>query len=112
MFARDPRDISRIYFYDPDDDVFLEIGYLDTSRGPISLWELRRANQKLMEEGRGAIDERRLFEKHFELMENAKQAAKKTKSARRQVQRSAIQQAGMRTQEKPISAGPADIEDP
>jgi putative transposase len=87
-FSRDPRDISRVYFLDPDDNEFREIPYLDTSRGPISLWELRRANQRLVEEGRRGINERLLFQKHLELLDQARIAVKKTKSARRQMQAS------------------------
>ncbi len=95
IFARDPRDISRIFFFDPEDGEYREIPYLDTSRGPISLWELRIANQKLISEGREDINERLLFEKHFELMEYAKKAYKKSTAARRQVQRSAKQRSSV-----------------
>jgi putative transposase len=86
-FARDPRDISRIYFLDPDDNEYREIPYLDSSRGPISIWELRKANEKLKEEGRRGINEHLLFEKHLELSEQARTNLKKTKAARRRLQK-------------------------
>ncbi len=85
-FARDPRDISRIYFLDPDDDEYREIPYLDTSRPPISIWELRDANRKLVEEGRREIDENLLFRKHLELKALAHGAVKQTKTVRRRLQ--------------------------
>ncbi len=85
-FARDPRDISRIYFLEPDENEYREIPYLDTSRGPISLWELRSANEKLKEEGRRGINEHLLFEKHCELLDRARSTMKKTKAARRKMQ--------------------------
>ena len=85
-FARDPRDISRVYFLDPEDTQYREIPYLDTSHGPISLWELRSANEKLRAEGRQGINEHLLFEKHFELLDQARSTVKKAKAARRKVQ--------------------------
>jgi putative transposase len=84
-FARDPRDISRVYFLDPDDNEYRDIPYLDTSRGPISLWELRAANEKLRAEGRRDINEQLLFEKHFELLDQARSVLKKSKAARRKL---------------------------
>ena len=107
MFARDPRDISRVFFFDPEDAEYVEIPYLNTSHGPISLWELRLANQRLMAEGRKDIDERLLFEKHLELLDNAHNSSKKTKAARRQVQRSAKQ----RLVEKTAPEAPSQIEE-
>jgi putative transposase len=71
---------------DPDDDEYREIPYLDTSRSPISIWELRDANRKLMEEGRREIDENLLFQKHLELRAHARGAVKQTKAVRRRLQ--------------------------
>lgn len=85
-FSRDPRDISRVYFVDPDDDEYREIPYLDTSRPPMSIWELRDANRKLVEEGRREIDENLLFQKHLELRTQARSAVKHTKAIRRRLQ--------------------------
>ena len=85
-FARDPRDISRVYFLDPEDNGYREIPYLDTSRAPMSIWELRDANKKLLAEGRLGIDENLLFQKHVELKEQARIAVKKTKAVRRRLQ--------------------------
>ena len=84
-FARDPRDISRVFFLDPDDNEYREIPYLDTSRGPMSLWELREANRKLRAEGRREIDENLLVQKHLELTEQERSAVKKTRAVRRRV---------------------------
>jgi putative transposase len=84
-FARDPRDISRIYFLDPDDNEYREIPYLDTSRPPISIWGLRDANKKLVAEGRREIDENLLFQKHLDLTAHARAAVKQTKAARRRL---------------------------
>ncbi|WP_433983195.1 Mu transposase C-terminal domain-containing protein [Tunturiibacter empetritectus] len=84
-FARDPRDISRVFFLNPEDNEYQEIPYLDTSRGPMSIWELREANRKLVTEGRRYIDENLLFHKHLELMEQARSAVKQTKAVKRRL---------------------------
>lgn len=85
-FARDPRDISRVFFLDPEDNEYREIPYLDTSRGPMSIWELREANRKLVAEGWQDIDENLLFQKHLELVQLARDAGKQTRAVRRRLQ--------------------------
>jgi putative transposase len=86
-FKRDPRDISVIYFYDSENKEYREIPYRDLSRGPASIWEIRAARRKLLEEGRRNIDESLLFEKANQMRELASQAAQKTNAARRAAQR-------------------------
>ena len=41
IVRRDPRDISLLYFFDPELQCYFEIPYRDRSRPPLSLWELR-----------------------------------------------------------------------
>lgn len=84
-FARDPRDISRVYFLDPDENEYREIPYLDTSHPAISIWELRDANKKLVAEGRREIDENLLFQKNLELRTQARSIARQTKAVRRRL---------------------------
>ena len=47
----DPRDLSRIYVRLPGEDRYVEAGYADTRRPPITLWELRRATTQLSQQG-------------------------------------------------------------
>lgn len=84
IFKRDPRDISQVYFYDPELEQYRAIPYRDTSRPAISLWELREARKKLEAEGRANIDEQLIFEAYEKLRAQEQEAVKETKRVRRQ----------------------------
>ena len=95
-FAFDPRDISRLFFFDPDARCYLEVPFRDTSKGPVSIWELRTARQRLSEEGKSHVDEAMIFDKVGELRRDMEQRARKSKKLRREKQR-VVQQAKNRT---------------
>ena len=86
MFRRDPRDISTIWFFDPEVMEYYPITYRDTSHPPISLWEMREM-QRQVKESRKAVDERAIFEAYERMREVEVEAHGKTKAARRAVQR-------------------------
>jgi putative transposase len=44
LIRRDPRDISVVYFFDPELNCYFEIPYRNTSRPALTLWELKRAH--------------------------------------------------------------------
>jgi putative transposase len=46
LIRRDPRDISVVYFFDPELNCYFEIPYRDTSRPALTLWELREARTR------------------------------------------------------------------
>jgi len=87
IVRRNPRDISVIYFYDPELNEYFEIPYRDTSRPAISLWELRKVKSKLKEEGLKNVDENKIFEAYDKIREIENKSIKKTKSIRRADQR-------------------------
>lgn len=87
MFRSDPRDISLLWFYDPELALYYPIPYRDTSHPPISLWELREARQYCKADGRRHIDERTIFEAYDEMQAIVEQAQAKTAMARRATQR-------------------------
>lgn len=87
MFRRDPRDISQVWFYDPELNRYFEISYRDTSHPAISIWELREAKKRLEEEGRSVVDEAAIFSAYDRMREIEETAVSKSKSARRAVQR-------------------------
>ncbi len=64
VVRRDPRDISLVYFLDPDLQQFFQIPYRETSRPPISVWELREARRRVKGERKRAVDESVVFEAH------------------------------------------------
>lgn len=86
-FRRDPRDISKLYFFDPDTKQYYVIPYRDISRPPISIWELRAAKVAARNDGVKDIDEAAIFRYAEQLRQIEEQAADKTKAARRKVQR-------------------------
>lgn len=81
-FKRDPRDISVVYFYDPELEEHFAIPYRDTSRPPMSIWEHREAVRRVREQGI-PVDEVQLFAAYEEMREIEAQAVKQTKAVRR-----------------------------
>jgi putative transposase len=87
IIRRDPRDISRVYFYDPELKQYFEIPYRHTAHPPISVWELRAARRRLKEEGQKAVNEELLFDAYHRLRVLETEAIHETKKARRAAQR-------------------------
>lgn len=87
LFRRDPRDVSVIYFWDPDTKTYREIPYAHRGRAPASLWEVRAAIREQIAKGRAAVDENSIFEGIDEMREIERKAAVDTKTARRNEQR-------------------------
>lgn len=87
IFKRDPRDISQIYFYDPELKQYSRIPYRDTSHPPISIWELREVRRQLEKEGRENVDESVIFEAYERMRAQEDASVRETKRARRANQR-------------------------
>ena len=101
---RDPRDISVIYFYDPELQASFAIPYRNTAYPAISLWELREVKRHLKEAGHQAVDEAQLFAAYHRLNAIEEAAGRETKAARSQ-RRSQIM---MTTEETGNVTGTAD----
>ncbi|MFA9459395.1 Mu transposase C-terminal domain-containing protein [Thiohalorhabdus sp. Cl-TMA] len=86
LFRRDPRDISTVYFLDPEEDRYFPIPYRDAGRPRMSLWELREARKRAQELW-GRADEDTIFEAYNQLRELEERAQKETRKARRKAQR-------------------------
>ena len=90
LVRRDPRDLSRVFVLDPQDDGYLEVPTRDLSRPAIALWEHRLARRRLRLRHRGEVDEAALFAAVEEMRATERDAARLTRSARRdRVRRSA-----------------------
>jgi putative transposase len=87
IVRRDPRDISRVYFYDPELKRYFEIPYRNTVHPPISVWELREVRRMLKEEGRKSVNEDLIFDAYNRLRVLEAEAVHETKKARRAAQR-------------------------
>lgn len=86
-FRRDPRDISQVYFHDPDTQQYFAIPYRDTGHPPVSIWEFRAARASAKEYGLDPDNEGVIFGLINRQREIEAQAAHKTKVARREEQR-------------------------
>ena len=82
----DPRDLSRVYLEAPDGKHW-PIRMRDLRHPAISLWEAREARKTLRAKGRGEIQERMIFDAVEAQRLILAEAAAKTKSARRDIQR-------------------------
>jgi putative transposase len=87
IVRRDPRDISRVYFYDPELKQYFEIPYRNTAYPLMSVWELREVRRRLKEEGQKAINEALIFDAYNRLRALEAAAVVETKKARRAAQR-------------------------
>lgn len=66
IFKRDPRDISLLYFYDPELNTYFEIPYRDTSKPSISIWEYNDVVRGL-HKNKIIIDEESIFNAYREM---------------------------------------------
>lgn len=96
IFARDPRDVSQIYFLDPKADRYTPIPYRDLSHPPVSASELREVTKALRAENKGEVDEHRIFNSIQRNRDRISASAESTKAARRQ--------AAARPKAKPVPA--------
>lgn len=83
VVRRDPRDLSRIFVLDPLDNAYLEVPYRMLSRPSITLWEHRLALRRLREQNRAKVDETSLFAAVDEMRAIERDAARLTRTARR-----------------------------
>jgi putative transposase len=116
IVRRDPRDISVIYFYDPELQEYFAIPYRNTAYPAISLWELREVKRHLREEGYQAVDEAQLFAAYNRLKTIEEAAVRETKAARRKGQRQRLHAAATRplapdTDTASVSPEPDDTEE-
>ncbi len=97
LFRRDPRDISRIYFWDPNQSAYFTIPYRNISHASISIWELREIKKRLKDEGRD-VDEDAIFSTYDRLRQNRERAEAETKRVRR-----------LREREKTLARNPKPV---
>ena len=86
IFRRDPRDISIIWFFDPDIQKYFRIPFANQSLPTMSIWEYRSA-QELIKKQRGKINEHTILTAISDLREQVEASQKNTKKARRTHQR-------------------------
>ena len=82
IFRRDPRDISKIFFWDPDAKIYFEIPYANMSHPPINVWELRAIKRKLKLND-DQIDEDLIFDALKKLKKIEENASRNKRSIKR-----------------------------
>ncbi|WP_407476756.1 Mu transposase C-terminal domain-containing protein [Elizabethkingia anophelis] len=82
IFKRDPRDISLVYFFDPELNDYFEVPYRDTSKPPISIWEYNEVVIKLQKQ-QIKVNEETIFEAYKIMEEIELKAIRETKRLKR-----------------------------
>lgn len=81
---RDPRDISKLYVYDPDIQDYIIVPYADIKRPPLNIKELRKAISEAKKEVTGReIESYHVFEAHDRLQKIEEKSKREKKSIRR-----------------------------
>ena len=112
IFKRDPRNISAVYFFDPTVKDYFEIPYRNVGNPQISIWELNKAKKSLIERKIKDYDETALFETVERLKKIEKEAAKKTKMARRKQSSKYYHQNNLNAQRKREKGKAKSVENP
>jgi len=110
---RDPRDISKIYFYDPDINKYFEIPYRNIKNPKINLYELRNTIAKIKaDKGEThSIDETTLFQTYHRMKKIEENSKIQTKKARRQKSSKKHLDEKLKTQEKIFEKKKNDLDD-
>jgi hypothetical protein len=107
LCRRDPRDISTIWFYDPEVQQYYAIPYRNTSHPAISIWELREAERRVTEERRDIpVDEGSIFDAYDKMRRIEEDAKKLTKKVRRGNERRRLGLANARSHVEAVPAPP------
>jgi len=64
---RDPRDISMVYFYDPELKDYFDLHYRNTSHPSITIWEHKEIMRSLKEKGMKHVNETAIFEAYAKM---------------------------------------------
>lgn len=82
IFRRDPRDISVIFFWDPDVKQYYRIPYRNSRHSAISLWELHAIQKSIRNKGKAELNEDAIFEAFNEMRAIEDSSRELTKKAR------------------------------
>lgn len=83
-FRRDPRDITTLWFFDPDAEEYYKIPLADRAIPSMSLWEYRRNRKKLASQGTAQPNPSQLVQAVDEMRQIEEDAQGRTKRAKRE----------------------------
>lgn len=92
IFRRDPRDISVIYFYNPDAQTYIPIPTANHNFPRMSLWQLKETKNKIKQQGLQNYNEHQIIETMEEMQRIATESSQNTLKARRKTQRNKLHQ--------------------
>ncbi|KQB99194.1 Mu transposase C-terminal domain-containing protein [Pedobacter sp. Hv1] len=78
IFKRDPRDISLVYFWEPELKEYFTVNYRNLSHPPLTLWEYREALRTLEAKGKANVNEDLIFSA-YQSMKEIEQGATRSK---------------------------------
>lgn len=87
IVRRDPRDISKIWFYNPDAKKYYLIPYRNSRLPKTSIWEFTAAQKYLKKENNKEYNEDEIFEALIKLRQIAQDSKNKTKTHRKNIDR-------------------------
>ncbi|MBU2720451.1 DDE-type integrase/transposase/recombinase [Acidithiobacillus ferridurans] len=87
IFRRDPRDISVIWFHDPELKMYFRIPYADQTIPSMSIWEYQQAVSRARQQGMKSVDEAMVLQALNDLRQQVDGSSERTKKARRQQQK-------------------------
>ncbi len=105
VVKRDPRNINKVYFLDPEINEYLEIPCVNRGAPSMTLWELKEINKKLTDNSVSNIDQDVIFKAREDLIRIEESAKKKTKHARRKSSR--IKEAKKSIKREQVSSTPS-----
>lgn len=100
IFRRDPRDISVLWFHDPQVGEYFRIPFANLALPSMSYWEHREIQAHLKREGRDSSNEHLILQALTELRDQVDASTRRTKSARRKAQRRKEHQRTTRTEQQ------------
>jgi len=91
VVRRDPRDISVVYFFNPDTECYISVPHRKRSYPKMSLFELWIVLKRIKDSGKlDKVTEEEIFRTYQELKDIEEKAVKETKKARRSRARRAV----------------------
>ncbi|MGY0711706.1 Mu transposase C-terminal domain-containing protein [Azospirillum argentinense] len=87
VVRQDPRNVSLVYFYDPETQEYYDVPQRDRHRPPVALWEVNQAVAELKQLGQDADDENAIYRAIERCRQIDAEAARKSAAARRRQER-------------------------
>lgn len=80
--VRDPRDISLIYFLDPDQNIYYPVPYFDATLPVMSKWDLKEVRRIIKNDPHGHVNEHAIREGYNRMRKVEEEAIEKTRLAK------------------------------